>query len=101
MKYFVYLFIIIFNFTISQGFNSGPPKINIKYKNFRKAAGVALAVSFVPYFLDDDIKPSYYKDGLTREEIKIKRKHAELNLYLNGDSKYLNNVFPDFDVKIN
>lgn len=101
MKYSVYLFILIFNFTISQGFNSGPPKINIKYKNFREAAGVALVVSFVPYFLDDDIKPVFYKDGLTHEEIKIKHKHAELNTYIKGDINKLNEVFPDFEVKIN
>tara|TARA_B100000212_G_scaffold342141_1_gene327895 strand:+ start:5641 stop:5952 length:312 start_codon:yes stop_codon:yes gene_type:complete len=103
MKYLIYLF-IIFNFTISHGFNlhnPNPPKISKKYKNFKGVSGAAFAISFIPYFLDDEIKPICYKDGLTREEIKIKHKNTELSIYLKGDATYLYNIFPDFEVKIN
>lgn len=104
MKKCINIFIILLNFTTSQCFkvnNPRPPKFNKKYENFKKASGVAFAISFIPYFLDDEIKPMCYKDGLTREEIKIKHKHTELSVYLNGDTTYLNNIFPDFEVKIN
>lgn len=100
----IYIFIILLNLVPMQCFklhNPRPPKVNKKYEQFKTAAGIAFAASFIPYFLDDDIKPEFYKDGLTRKEIKVKHKHAELNLYLKGDTKYLNNIFPDFEVKIN
>jgi hypothetical protein len=104
MKKCIHIFILLLSFATLRSFklhNPRPPKFNKKYENVKTAAGVAFAVSFIPYFLDDDIKPMYYKDGLTREEIKIKNKHTELSIYLNGETSYLNDVFPDFEVKIN
>ena len=69
-------------------------------KYVKPIAGTIFASSFIPYFVDDSIKPECYKDGLSREEIKIKHKYNHLNKYLNGDINKLHDIFPDFDIKI-
>tara|TARA_Y100001963_G_scaffold159370_1_gene262772 strand:- start:894 stop:1217 length:324 start_codon:yes stop_codon:yes gene_type:complete len=107
MKKLTFLFIALINLLQSESFRFNKPRIpkfdkNINYSDCTvTAAGVVFAASFIPYFLDDDIKPNIYKDGLTRGEIIIKHKRTQMSKYLNGDVNKLYDLFPDFEIKIN
>ncbi len=87
---------IISSFKLHYPHEPPPPKDKMHIK---KIAGIIFVSSFIPYFLDDDIKPSAYKDGLTRHEITLKNRRTELSNYINGDINYLNSVFPNFEIK--
>lgn len=95
------LIIILLNVSIISSFKlhyprEPPPNDKMRAK---KIASIIFVSSFIPYFLDDDIKPSVYKDGLTRHEIILKNRKSELSNYINGDINYLKNVFPNFEIK--
>lgn len=75
-----------------------PPTQKSTIKRIYPIAGALFAASFIPYFWEDDKKPQMYKDGLTTEQIKTKRKYKNLNRFLNGDIRQIHNVFPDFEI---
>ena len=96
------LTIVLLNISIISSFKlhyprEPPPPRNEIY--IKTIASIMFASSFIPYFIDDDIKPSVYKDGLTRYEIILKNRKNEISNYINGDINYLKNVFPNFEIK--
>tara|TARA_B100000945_G_C20181354_1_gene502448 strand:- start:253 stop:540 length:288 start_codon:yes stop_codon:yes gene_type:complete len=42
-------------------------------------------LSFIPYFLPSNLRPSFYKDGKTYEEINEEKKKKELKRFIGGD----------------
>lgn len=96
------LTIVFLNISIISSFKlhyprEPPPPRNKTY--IKTIASIIFASSFIPYFIDDDIKPTVYKDGLTRHEITLKNRKNEISNYINGDINYLKNVFPNFEIK--
>ena len=103
MKKLTFLFIVFVNLLSVKSFNFNMPKFDKDVDRSDcavTAAGVVFAASFIPYFLEDDLKPSIYKDGLTRGEIIMKHKRAYMSKYLEGDVNKLYDLFPDFEIKI-
>jgi len=100
MKKLTFLFIVFVNLLSVKSFNFNMPKFDKDVDCSMTAAGVVFAASFIPYFLEDDLKPSIYKDGLTRGEIIMKHKRAYMSKYLDGDVNKLYDLFPDFEIKI-
>jgi hypothetical protein len=100
---FTFIFIVFMNLLSVESFNFNKPNMPKFDKNTDRAltvTGIIFTASFIPYFLDDDLKPNIYKDGLTKEEIALKRKHEYMSKYLEGDINKLYDLFPDFQIKI-
>ena len=94
-KAIIFAFLYLFS---TESFVLKPPTRKELIKRAYPVAGALFAASFIPYFLDDDIKPDFYKDGLTMEEIKMKHKYYKLNKHLDGDISKMHDVFPDFEL---
>jgi len=91
------IFALLYLFS-TESFVLKPPTRKELIKRAYRVAGALFAASFIPYFLDDDIKPEFYKDGLTAEQIMMKHKYHKLNKHLDGDISKALNVFPDFEL---
>ena len=91
------IFSLLYLFS-TESFVLKPPTHKEVIKRAYPVAGALFAASFIPYFLDDDIKPDFYKDGLTMEQIKMKHKYHKLNKHLDGDISKALSVFPDFEL---
>ncbi|MBA45937.1 MAG: hypothetical protein CMB31_05060 [Euryarchaeota archaeon] len=91
------IFALLYLFS-TESFVLKPPTRKELIKRAYPVAGALFAASFIPYFLDDDIKPEFYKDGLTAEQIMMKHKYYKLNKHLDGDISKMNDVFPEFEL---
>ena len=71
--------------TISTTIVMNEDEENDNVNEIRRILFIIYFLSFIPYFLPSKLRPSFYKDSKTYEEINEEKKKKELKRFIGGD----------------